>query len=599
MCGIAGAVGKRDDTLIQEMTAALAHRGPDGEGIFRTAHFDLGVRRLAVIDLISGDQPITNETGDKRIVFNGEIYNYGELRHELEDKGHQFRTKTDTEAILHCYEEYGERCLLKLNGMFAFAIADGDTLFLARDRLGIKPLYYAHLKARGCFLFASEIKALLRCPELPTSLDRETLADQLIAGYAIGDRTIFEGIGAVRPGHYMRITHGSRGLQCDEREYWRVAIEPDDSLDYEESETTLCALLKNAVRSHLTADVDIGLALSGGIDSTTLALITEAHYPKRLSTFTLSDDRRSADLASAKTVAGIRGYDHHEIIPAFEDFFHAIPRIILALEDPFSSPASALLLYREIGKLRKVCLIGEGADEVFGGYEVHVYPPWLIAHLRNGLASAKLLGLAPGDGVEALVEHLSSAQNQNERLERLSDFLLRDRFVHHHLELLDKLAMAFGLEMRVPFLDNAVVDFANRFPLHFKVRNDLRAGKYILRGAARRLFNGAIAEPAAREKTGMPDALRNHYLRFLNLCDGNLPDEYVKTHELGEFFLHKTRNEWDSAKCGLLLFDLFLFIFIGRRGSIPGGFNLREFMEEKSGKRLGEAGGFFRRFSRG
>src|SRR5262245_20999783 len=216
MCGIAGVIGNRDQGLIERMTETIRHRGPDSHGFYKSAALDLGVRRLRIIDLESGDQPITNETGELTIVFNGEIYNYRELRSELASRGHWFRTRTDTEVILHLYEEYGEQSVGKLRGMFAIAITDGTQLFLARDRLGIKPLYYTEVG--GIFLFASEIKALLRSNEVRPSLNQQAMADAMVLGYAYGDQTYLEGIKCVRPGTWMKVRKEGNRIEKEEGE---------------------------------------------------------------------------------------------------------------------------------------------------------------------------------------------------------------------------------------------------------------------------------------------------------------------------------------------------------------------------------------------
>ncbi len=583
MCGIAGAVGNRDRNLIEKMTEALYHRGPDSEGFFRSSNLDLGMRRLSIIDLASGDQPIYNESRNKCIVFNGEIYNYRPLRTELIAKGHIFHTTSDTEVIIHLYEEYGELCVNRLRGMFAFAIANGSTLFIARDRLGIKPLYYAHLRNTGLLIFASEIKALLQCRELRTAVDRQALADYLVVGHAFGNETFLEGIKCLEPGHYMLVSMQTDAIEIEEREYWRLSVDPDDSLDYKKSEEALTALLEDSVQSHLVADVEIGLTLSGGVDSSLLAMLMKKYHPDRISTFTVSDVNSNPDIKQSKVIADRIEAAHTEVLLEFDDYLRAIPHCVLAAEVPVDLIGLPFfILCAQIGKRLKVCLNGEGADELFGGYPDYFDCTGPLASLKDGLAEAIRLNLSPGYGVISLVENLSSITNNDEYLRRLFLVNLQDQLIRRHLEIVDKLSMASSVEMRVPFLDNELVEFVNRLPLCFKVNRDLGVGKYILKRAALNLFGDAMTDAVVRRKIGMPSASLNYFPKFTDLCEANLPNDYIEKHELGNYFLGIRKGSRRYAKRSLLLFDLFCFIFIDQRGAVPEDFDIREFIKTRS-----------------
>jgi asparagine synthase (glutamine-hydrolysing) len=584
MCGITGVLGKRDDRLIKRMNAALYHRGPDSEGYFHSADIDLGMRRLSIIDLVSGDQPIFNATRDKCIIFNGEIYNYRELRSELLEKGYTFETATDTEVIIHLYEEYGERCVEHLRGMFAFAIADGEKLFLARDRLGIKPLYYAHLKEHGSFIFASEIKALLQCAELHLTINRQAMADRLVLGYAFDDETVFEEIRFLRPGHYMHVSKRADEIEIKQQQYYRLSIAPETNLPLETAEERLMTLLRDGVGSHLIADVEVGLTLSGGLDSSLLALVMKEYYGDQISTFTIADMESSPDLRQSRKIARHVKSNHDEILMDYDDYVKAISGCLLAEEQPtslFGLPF--FLLCKRISSRVKVCLNGEGADELFGGYPEYFDRISKLISIRNGLATAREFELPVRDEVAAVVEALSSATNSDEYLRRLFYLNLTDQLVRFHLEMIDKYSMASSLEIRVPFLDNLLVDFANTLPLGHKVNREVGVGKYILKLVAVKQFGPILLDAALRRKIGFPASGLNHFARFNDLCEANLPVDYAEKHEMNPFYLFKERDgRTTSFKRDLLLFDLFSFIFIDQRGVLPQGFDVFDFIKEKS-----------------
>ena len=368
MCGIAGAFGARDERLIEAMLAALAHRGPDGRGTWRDGPWQLGVTRLAIVDPPATSQPLTNETGTLRLVFNGEIYNHRELRAELLRRGHRFSTATDSEVVVHLYEEEGAACVHRLRGMFAFALLDGDELLLARDRLGIKPLYYSVVG--HSFIFASEIKALLRCDELPRRLDMQAFADRTLLGHAVATQTYLEGVRSLAPGHTMTVSsRGGRLRTAAPEAYFDRRAARDEAMSYEEAQAALEDALEDAVARHLDADVDVGVALSGGLDSTMLAMLARDQDGARLQTFSLADHEGNPDLVMAARVAAMIGADHHSSVVQLDEYIGAIPDFIAIDEQPSSLIGMPFyLLSRRVGERLKACLCGEGADELFGGY---------------------------------------------------------------------------------------------------------------------------------------------------------------------------------------------------------------------------------------
>ncbi|MGE5183775.1 MAG: asparagine synthase (glutamine-hydrolyzing), partial [Acidobacteriota bacterium] len=357
-----------DEARLVRMRDSLAHRGPDGAGVHVDGAIGLAHRRLAIVDLAGGAQPMTNEDGSIWITFNGEIYNHAALRPALEAAGHRYRTRSDTETILHLYEQHGRSCVEHLQGMFAFAIWDGRRreLVLARDRLGIKPLYYA--ERAGELLFASEIKALLAAG-LPAALAGDELPELLANGYVAGRETLFAGVHKLMPGHTL-VWSPERGL--DEQRYWQ-APRPNgarpESLAGEAGE--LRARLAAAVDSHLMADVPLGVFLSGGIDSTGIAALAARRASGPLETFAVGfAEQDSSELPYARLAAQAIGTHHHEVVVSGDEFFAALPRLVWHEDEPLAWPSSVPLYFvsRLAREHVKVVLTGEGADELFLGY---------------------------------------------------------------------------------------------------------------------------------------------------------------------------------------------------------------------------------------
>lgn len=574
MCGIAGVLGTADKRLVESMTQALYHRGPDGVGYHSDRELHIGMQRLSIIDVNSGWQPIYNETRDKCVVFNGEIYNYRELRKSLREKGHVFETQTDTEVIVHLYEEYGARCVEHLQGMFAFAIADGQKLFLARDRLGIKPLYYACLRDQFLFVFASEIKALLRCKEVSTTLNMQAFADSIVVNYPVGTHTFFEDIRSFPPGHTMVVTKNQGGvLVIDEKEYYNLSLIPNESITLDEAKEKLTSLLHSTVESHLIADVAVGLNLSGGLDSSQLAMIMNECYGQKILAFTIADDEEHPDIVQSKLVAGCINSMHDITMMSFNDYLQAIPGCIIAEEQPSSLFGLPFyFLCNQIGQKVKVCLNGEGADELFGGYPEYTDRSYQTSYLRKNLAISSKLGVLPSPGVLDIIDKLSSASSFDEYLKQMFAIYLKDQLIRQHLELVDKYSMAASLESRVPYMDHQLVEFVNTLPIHFKVNWRLGITKYILKKVALDAYGGRLMDIVLRKKLGLPSAGVNFLSKFDKLCNDLLPDDYLNRHEMGFCF---------SSKRQLLLFELFSEIFMNQRGLVSDKFDVIEFIKDR------------------
>src|SRR5579863_1810473 len=373
MCGIAGIFDPSGHDVSRDalygLTRALAHRGPDDEGVLFAKGIGLGHRRLSVIDIDSGHQPMWNEDESMAIVFNGEIYNFELLRRELEQQGHRFRTTGDTEVLLHAYEQWGVGCLERLNGMFAFAVwnAKERQLFLAVDPIGIKPIVYCEDGHR--VVFASELNALLQSGVLSGELEFDALSSYFELGYIPGPATMYKRAYKLPPGHYLM----ARGGQVTVSRYWRLSdVIPLSGMSWEEARYTLEETLRDSVSAHLIADVPVGAFLSGGIDSSIAVGLAAQESPRRLKTFSIgfADAPVLDEAKHARRVADYYGTDHHAITLRYSDILDALPAALSNLGEPFAdaSLVPTYLVSREARKYVKVVLSGDGGDELFAGY---------------------------------------------------------------------------------------------------------------------------------------------------------------------------------------------------------------------------------------
>ena len=554
MCGIAGIVARDpgayvDAQRLARMRDALQHRGPDGSGLLAEGPVGLAHTRLAIVDVARGEQPMANETGDIWVVFNGEIYNHADLRPGLEAQGHRYRTRCDTETILHLYEEQGDRVVESLRGMFAFAIWDRDRqrLLLARDRLGIKPLYYT--VSDGELLFASEIKALLAASTSRPAFDEAVLPEFLSTRFVSGEETFFRGVRKLLPGHVLA---WSPGAPQRPRRYWQL---PDPVVGGSApwSPGDLRERLETAVTSHLMSDVPLGVFLSGGIDSSALAALAARATREPLQTFAVGFAESEAnELPYARLVADHIGSTHREVTLTPDAFFDALPHALWHEDEPmaFSSSVPLFTLARLAREHVKVVLTGEGADELFLGYNryrvtrwntrlgsaywaavprgarrairdaVHALPPSLARVARR-----TFLALEPGirgtyhenfavfplslqqrilrrDLLEGHDPYATQAAYFDEAPGGLLDRIGRAELRSYLLELLmkqDQMSMASSIESRVPFLDDRLVEHVVATPGDVKLPGWKTKG--LLREAVRDLLPAPIL---SRRKMGFP-----------------------------------------------------------------------------------------------
>lgn len=549
----AGAVVERDS--IEAMLRPMAHRGPDGNGIHLDHHVGLGHLRLSIIDLSLGNQPMTNEDGTVWLVFNGEIYNYLELRSQLIARGHKFKTHSDTEVIIHLYEEKGPACVNELRGMFAFAIWDAkkQRLFVARDRLGIKPLYYC--QTRDALYFASELKGIIADKKVSREVNRSAIRQFLSFTYVAGEETLFKSIRKLMPGHYL-LMEGGRVIQ---RQYWDLGYPRERwSMPWEEAVGELHGLLERTVRDHMIADVPVGVLLSGGVDSSAILSYAVRATDKPVSTFTIGFDGNQVvdERPYAKLCAAKYGTRHHELSISAGDFWDFLPSYVWHMEEPVCEAPAVSLYY--ISKLArehvKVLLSGEGGDEAFGGYPN--YPNMMrLEKLRAATGpfartagmAVSMAGKVSGDKRlerygSALGRSLSSQYfsrtsgpssffNRNaatfltpefasatasvspaafiqELCQAVGDEPLLNQMLYIDtktwlpddlLVKADKMTMANSVELRVPMLDHKVLEFAATLPINFKVEG--KETKRILKAA---LAKELPPEVINRKKAGFP-----------------------------------------------------------------------------------------------
>ena len=530
MCGICGNLELNgrpvDGAAVGAMLQTMVHRGPDSSGRIDAPGLTAGVRRLAVIDPAGGTQPIANEDGTIEVVFNGELYNFAELRGELESKGHRFRTRTDTEVLVHLWEEHGPELLHRLNGMFAFCLHDRTQrrTLIARDRLGIKPLFYHRDDDR--IAFASEIAVLLEHPGVPGDIDPEALVELFCLQYVAGDRTLYRGIAKLGPGCYLDITDG----EIEQKRWWTIPRPEAAPVGGDEIPSRLAQLrdlLESSVRYRTVADVPLGLFLSGGLDSGIICALLSRHSNRPVQSFSVGFDDHAAfdEREHARTVAGAFDAEHHELVVSPVQIAEHLPELIEHLRLPVTDPAilPTWLLSKFARKKVTVVLSGEGADELFGGYRRYLYQDrmgwlgkvpgsqvlknWMPRRIeqaleavgedrpaRNHLLWSATVGLSLATELFDTDVTRSFAEHAAGRFEpyfesatvRLADQLRADQsewLPHNLLAKVDRASMAHSLEARVPFLDHRIVEWAAAQPNDLKIRGKIT--KFALREAFR------------------------------------------------------------------------------------------------------------------
>lgn len=589
MCGICGFTGKlenREDVL-KNMTAVITHRGPDSEGFYTDDSVNMGFRRLSIIDLDSGHQPIYNEDKTLVLTFNGEIYNYKELRATLIKKGHKFYTETDSEVLIHGFEEWKEDLLLKLRGMFGFAIYNtvNKSLFLARDFFGIKPMHYAQVE--GEFVYGSEIKSILEYPKYEKRFNKRALDTYLSFQYAVPPQTFFEDIFCLLPGHYLWYQDG----EVETTRYFEPRFRPDDSITEEQAVDMIDKVFENSVNAHKIADVEVGCFLSSGVDSSYVST-----YFADQKTFTVGFDfgEKYNEISWAQELSRKIGVEHHTHLISSEEFWDAVPTVQYHMDQPLADPSCIALYFvsRLASEYVKVVLSGEGADELFGGYTCYNDPrvfrmyQKIVPHFLRRAIRAICRKLPDIKGRDYLIRACDPLEDRyignafmydlREKKEILKDpsiatapqthakkYYYRCRkqddvtkmqyldmnmwMVGDILLKADRMSMANSLELRVPFLDKEVFKVASSLPTELRVNK--QNTKYAMRKAAVRHLPEATAE---KEKLGFPVPTRvwlrdeKYYNVVKRKFQGKTAQKFFNTealiHWLDEHFSGKEDN---------------------------------------------------------
>ena len=629
MCGFVG-FNFEDTTLAKKMCDVIAHRGPDGEGYYTNTNVTLGHRRLSIIDLQKGDQPMFNEDGSIVVVYNGEIYNFRDLRLELEKHGHKFSTESDTEVIVHAYEEYGCECVQYFNGMFAFALYDQnrDLLFLSRDRFGIKPLHYTSLDD-GRILFGSEIKALLQYKHIKREMDPQSLHYTLNLRYIPGERTMFKGIKRLLPGHSMVI----RGGQITIVPYYQLTYHAEHRSEDYYIKTTR-KLLEESVRRHLISDVPIGVMLSGGIDSSSIVALASTMVDEPIQTFCMGFGNGNDENDDAQRIADHFGTDHHSLIVS-DNLLKDYPKMIWYADEPKRN-LYPYYISEMVSKHVKTVLGGLGGDELFGGYVFKYNFIKKIESIRDRTMYETRKQMAEiadrmiyyqtnyGDNVDDLnLDYLETIRNiqsntdlylitqtldkvftdeyleriygpemLKQRLEAIRDVYLpnfndekpfidqlqvadtRMKLTDDFLLVDDRMNMANSLESRTPFLDMHLTDFAFTIPSKMKLQDP--NGKHMLKMAMKDVLPDFVLK---KEKQGFASSSYTTYLRGGRdlmqqiLSDGCLVREKYISQDYVDSILHTLPNPrldlHYTALWNLMVSELWYRIFIENECDTP------------------------------
>ncbi len=615
MCGICGFIGKtkkdwKREEVLEGMKDALRHRGPDDGGSYLCTDAALGFRRLSIIDLETGRQPMENETGDKIVVFNGEIYNYRKLREELIQAGHIFRTQSDTEVLLHGYEEWGEAMLGHLRGMFAFVIWDTvkKEIFAARDFFGIKPFYYALVG--NVLVFASEIKSILRYPGYQKEVNEEALEQFLSFQYSVLEESFFKGIYRLEPGHFLRYRAGSIVLEL--QKYFEPVLEPWEGKEEESWLDEIDVAVAQSIQAHMESDVEIGTYLSGGVDS---GLVAREFTGKRAYTVGFGQEGSAYnEIGWARQTANQCSLRHQGYRIREQEFWEAVPQVLYYMDEPLGDAASVGLYFlaREASRDVKVVVSGEGSDELFGGYRIYCEPgalrryQMLPKRLRRQMAKLvkyfpnwkgknflirgsksveeRFIGNANIFSYEerrALLKNPTGAWSPEKLLagdygetkgladaDRMQEIDLRHWLPGDILMKADRMSMAHSLEVRVPFLDRDVFELARHLPSGMKVRN--RTTKYALRKVACRWLDSSTSE---RPKVGFPVPIRHWmregegYHRVKKAFEGEAAKKYFHEEQLMRLLEEHKNKQKDNSRKLWVLYTFCLWYEINFPGS--------------------------------
>ena len=591
MCGICGFIGEVENSkaVLKRMMDKIAHRGPDDEGMYVDEHAAIGHRRLSIIDLNHGAQPMYNETGDIAIVFNGEIYNHLDVRKELIAKGHVFANESDTECLVHAYEEYGTDMLSKLRGMFSFVIWDSKnkTAFGARDHFGIKPFYYSQIN--GSLAFSSEIKAILEFPGFKKEVNEEALEQYLSFQYSVLPETFFKGIYRLPAGHYLIFKDGKLEVQ----RYFDPMMEPAESGDLEKTVGEIENVVKDTINAHMIADVEVGSLLSSGVDSS--YVVSEFPGKKTFTVGFLDKNSKYNEIRYAESLVKELGKENYNKTIDSDEYFNSIPTVMYYMDEPLADPSCIALYFVDqvAAEQIKVVLSGEGADEFFGGYNIYHEPLSLKGYqklpkgLRKGLAAIakklpdikgrdfiirgskdveeRFIGNANMFSVEEREKYLKHpithippkdiVASTYKKVEGLND-IAKMQYIDTNFWLqgdillkADKMSMAHCLESRVPFLDVKVFDYAKKLPIDFRCNEE--ATKRAFRIAAKRHIPEKTAN---KKKLGFPVPIRvwlkeeKYYNKVMETLTSDASKKFFNTDILVKLMEDHRNGKADNSR---------------------------------------------------
>lgn len=618
MCGIAGKIyfareRKIDSLELKRMTNMIYHRGPDDEGIYIHQNIGLGFSRLSIIDLNTGSQPMSNKNNSIYIVFNGEIYNFLELRQNLKQKGYEFKTTSDTEVILHLYQEYGYDCLEYLQGMFAFAIWDSNKqeLFCARDRFGIKPFYYYHDNEK--FIFGSEIKAILKSDGIDKTISPEALDSYFAFGYITNDFSIYKNIKKLQPAHYLVLSFRNKA-KIDIKRYWEIVFNPDYSKSEQYWIDEIDERLSEIVKLHMISDVPVGAFLSGGIDSSSVVALMTKNSALPIKTFSIGfRDHEFSELKYAREIAARYGCEHHEKILEPESI-SLIPKLVQAYDEPFAD--SSIIPTYYVSKLArehvKVVLSGDGGDELFAGYDaytkfknIHSFPLNFNGSFLNKLVWGTIHSLIPqstkGKGLmyflsqnkkhayayqtiwtpdereklihdsmrnnfsnnsELYKQAILDCNNQHDFITNLQYLDMKTYMVDGILTKVDRASMMNSLEVRVPFLDHKFAEMSFKIPWGLKLKGNEK--KYILKKSMAKYLPEKILH---RPKQGFGIPLSSWFKEDLReyvddtlLSDSSVLSNYLDKNYIKKIVLNdrKGKRDFNHKIWSLIMFQEWL-----------------------------------------
>ncbi len=611
MCGYVGFTNNIDNSniVINEMMDRIKHRGPDSDGVYIDDGIALGFRRLSIIDLSTGEQPIFNEDGSKVLLFNGEIYNFQELRKKLIECGHIFKTKTDSEVLLHGYEEYGKALLNMLRGMFSFVIWDKNTkeLFGARDFFGIKPLYYT--KMNGSFLFGSEIKSFIPHPAFKKELNEAALENYLTFQYSPTAETFFKGVYKLPAAHCFTFKDGKLNVE----RYWEIKFNEDGKPQLEDWVMEITDIFKNSVEAHKISDVEVGSFLSSGVDSSYVAAVADVDK-----TFTVGfgKDEKYNEIGYAKEFSKFIGKENISKVISPEEYWSNLPKIQYHMDEPLADPAAVALYFvcNTAAKQVKVVLSGEGADEIFGGYNIYKEPGDVPAYnmipkfIRRGIGKAASK-LPAKRGVNFLVRRGKDLEerfignaymfSQKERKNLLKiktnapnpmeitkpfydkvknkDDVTKMQYLDLHLWMTgdillkaDKMSMANSLELRVPFLDKEVMSVAEKIPSKYRVTKENT--KYAMRIAA---LKACPPQTANKKKLGFPVPIRvwlkedKYYNTVKDAFTSDAAKKFFNTDEIVRYLDDHKNGKYDNSRKIWTVFSFLIWYNVYFNGVDP------------------------------